>query len=231
VTGSPGAGKSALLGVLVCAAHPQLRDHLLGHLPHGELPGRNDRLAAVHARGRRLEELLGSLGRQLGLAEPAGGWTPVAFQDAMIKSARAGERPIVVLDALDEADQPKDVVDLLLLPLARARVGDNLGACRLLVATRPWEEFDGLLEQARESGCLWDLDTVPASVLREDVARYAERVLATSPLYDHAGMRTLRELLAGTIATRLAASGADGDGRAAGAFLVAGLYVHHFERL
>jgi hypothetical protein len=32
VTGSPGVGKSALVGVLVCAAHPRLRDHTRGNL-------------------------------------------------------------------------------------------------------------------------------------------------------------------------------------------------------
>ena len=66
VTGSPGVGKSALLGVLVCAAHPQLRE------PTRELwraaaarPSENAHLAAVHARQRGLAEITDSLGRQL----------------------------------------------------------------------------------------------------------------------------------------------------------------------
>jgi hypothetical protein len=228
VTGSPGAGKSALLGVLVCAAHPQLRNHLLGHLPRADLPGRNEQLAAVHARGRQLDELLGSLARQLELVMPAGGrWTPVAFEAALAARAAEGNRPVIVLDALDEADRPKDVMDLLLLPLARARLGDGSRMCQLLVGTRPWEEFDVLLDEARRSGRVSDLDLVPSHVLRQDLAAYANRFLATSPLYDRAGMRPVREQLAATIATRLTADRPEGDREAAGAFLVAGLYVHH----
>ena len=234
ITGSPGAGKSALLGVLVCAAHPELRDRLLGHLPHVQLPGRNQRLAAVHARGRHLDELLGSLARQLGLATPAGGWTPAAFEQAVGERAAAGNCPVVVVDALDEANRPKDVVDLLLLPLARARRADGSRACQLLVGTRPWEEFGALFGQARGSGRVVNLDLVPPEVLRRDLELYADRFLAASPLYDRAGMRPLRERLAAVIAARLTVRRPEGDGDgvaadgvAAGAFLVAGLYVHH----
>ncbi len=227
VTGSPGAGKSALLGVLVCAAHPQLRNYLLGRLPRADLPGRNEQLAAVHARGRRLDELLGSLARQLELVMPADRWTPVAFEAALATRAAEVNRPVIVLDALDEADRPKDVMDLLLLPLARARLGDGSRTCQLLVGTRPWEEFAVLLDEARRSGRVYDLDLVPSDVLREDLAAYANRFLATSPLYDRAGMRPVREQLAATIATRLTADRLEGDSEAAGAFLVAGLYVHH----
>ena len=78
VTGKPGAGKSALLGVLVCAAHPQLRSHtqpLWSALC--QKPAWNDRLAVVHARRRSLEEIADSLARQMGAAEadrPVGGW-------------------------------------------------------------------------------------------------------------------------------------------------------------
>lgn len=53
MTGKPGVGKSALLGVLVCAAHEVLRDRypeLWRSLP--DVPAGNPRLAAVHARQR-----------------------------------------------------------------------------------------------------------------------------------------------------------------------------------
>ncbi|MFE0382064.1 hypothetical protein ACFW1M_42395 [Streptomyces inhibens] len=94
VTGKPGVGKSALLGVLVCAAHPTLRtptQPLWFVLP--AKPARNDRLIVVHAPDRTsplgwgeflvaglyLQHVLDlpterdpDLARQLGLAVPMG---------------------------------------------------------------------------------------------------------------------------------------------------------------
>jgi hypothetical protein len=67
VTGKPGAGKSALLGVLVRAAHPVLRgetEKLWWRLPHK--PAENRRLAVVHARRRSLAEIADSLARRMG---------------------------------------------------------------------------------------------------------------------------------------------------------------------
>jgi hypothetical protein len=67
VTGKPGAGKSALLGVLVCAAHPMLRPLTkrlwrgLGYLA----PGQNDRIAVVHARRLGLAGITTAMARQL----------------------------------------------------------------------------------------------------------------------------------------------------------------------
>jgi hypothetical protein len=133
-----------------------------------------------------------------------------------------------VLDALDEALRPKEVVDLLLLPLIRAHTGKLSSVCRLLIGTRSGkEEFNVLLGEARTTGSLRDLDLVPADTLREDLAAYANRFLESSPLYDQAGMRLLREQLASTIADKLTKDHPQPDGKAAGAFLVAGLYMHH----
>lgn len=66
VTGGPGAGKSALLGLLVCAAHPQLR-HATQDVwrTAAARPSENPALAAVHARQRSIAEVVASLGRQL----------------------------------------------------------------------------------------------------------------------------------------------------------------------
>ncbi|WP_148588914.1 hypothetical protein [Streptomyces sp. WAC01526] len=63
MTGGPGSGKSALLGVVVCAAHLHLRSathHLWRHIV--TRPSANDRLVAVHARQRGVRDLTASLG-------------------------------------------------------------------------------------------------------------------------------------------------------------------------
>ena len=79
VTGSPGSGKSALLGVLACAIHPgllavapEVSSRLTGPLH----PVLQDRIAIIHARNRNSAEILGSLARQLQIAEqPPEDWT------------------------------------------------------------------------------------------------------------------------------------------------------------
>ena len=66
--------------MVVCAAHPILRvatAEIWHHLP--QVPSANPRLAAIHARQRGLREILDSLGRQLNLDPPAGGWTAAAL--------------------------------------------------------------------------------------------------------------------------------------------------------
>ncbi|MEV8593146.1 hypothetical protein [Streptomyces sp. NPDC052012] len=72
VTGAAGAGKSALLGVIVCAADPQLRRRFRElwesagrDLP--EVPG----LVAVHARQRTAQQVIGAIADRAGLATGA----------------------------------------------------------------------------------------------------------------------------------------------------------------
>ncbi|MFD7312518.1 hypothetical protein [Streptomyces sp. NPDC059883] len=67
VAGKPAAGKSDLLGVLVCAAHPTLRRHTraLWRGLGGSAPGENERVAVVHARRLGTGQIVDSLVRQL----------------------------------------------------------------------------------------------------------------------------------------------------------------------
>ncbi|MFI6288654.1 hypothetical protein ACIBCM_28575 [Streptomyces sp. NPDC051018] len=231
VTGGPGTGKSALLGMLVCAAHPQLRRALLERLPRQpRLPGRATAFAAVHARGRETGQLASSIGRQLGLPVPAAGLTPVQLIGALRRRAERGH-PVatVVVDALDEALNPADVVDLLLLPLAgarakRARSGTETAVCRLLAGTRDVEDTAAVVAGARERGLLLDLDDADRTVLRDDVAEFVRRHLELSPLYDAGHQDELRERLGGELADALV--GEEAHAGAPGPYLLARLYLH-----
>lgn len=92
VTGSPGVGKSALLGVLVCAAHPVLREQtraVWGRI--AQRPLRLTDLAAVHARRRGVGAVTQSLARQLGVAETG---TPAELVSAVAERPR---RPVIVI--------------------------------------------------------------------------------------------------------------------------------------
>ncbi|MGQ7750016.1 hypothetical protein ACUN29_16205 [Streptomyces sp. WC2508] len=222
VTGSPGVGKSALVGVLVCAAHPQLRQLAAGVTPRVRadlLPSINDRLIAVHARGLSLVEVIDSLARQLGLEQPDGkGWTPRDFCFEAVH-APAGV-PVVVVDALDEATEPQAIFTDLLLPLSRmaGRAGQR---CRLLVGARSWKEFEPLFGAAREcEGGLVDLDRVRPEQLREELSEYVYALLAAQATLAGPEHRTFRTEAAGVVADALVGASV------VGAFLVAGLCAH-----
>lgn len=248
VTGSPGVGKSALLGVLVCAAHPQLRE------PTRELwraaaarPSQNPHLAAVHARQRSLAEITASLGRQLLGSEgsqypgptrfpgegavPAGPRTPPQLIAAITE---LDVRPVIVLDALDEAPGHHQILDQLLLPLARTHRPDGSPACRLLVGTRPWDELTPLFTLAGDVGEVIDLDSIPTEQRRRDLAVYITSLLELLPGYTSTahsnGRRAFARGLAETLVAddnRAARTGMEGtDGMRWGEFLVAALYTH-----
>jgi WD40 repeat protein len=225
VTGKPGVGKSALLGILVCAAHPKLRDAthgLWGHLPHPP-PLLGDRFCALHARQRTPSEVTGGLARQLGL-----GSVDTADQLVAEIAGLAGEVPVILIDAVDEARDASGLVNVLLLRLATACRADGTPACRLLIGSRsePW--LDGLIEAGgpgREAEL--DLGSADPDDLRTALTDYLNRVLGVRGPYATATLVPVREHLAASVADIL--TGRDGgDGTPAwGEFLVAGLFAHH----
>ncbi|BAJ33265.1 MULTISPECIES: WD40 repeat domain-containing protein [Kitasatospora] len=238
VTGKAGAGKSALLGILLCAAHPALRRHTrpLWAGLDDHVPDENHRIAAVHARRLGLDDITASLARQLRhisalhsttppdgeTQDPAG--NPVQL---LLNLLPPDSRPVtIVIDALDEALQPQDITTALLLPLARhAQTADS--RLRLLVATREDARFHQLLGLARNTGACTDLSTVAPDEIRRDVAAYTKRLLTADGPYTRATLRPVRNALAETIAETLTAPGpADHEALQWGEFLTAGLYVH-----
>ncbi|MFE2158952.1 AAA family ATPase [Streptomyces lydicus] len=236
VTGKPGVGKSALLGVLVCAAHPTLRaptQPLWFALP--AKPARNDRLVVVHARRRSLEQIADSLARQMGATEedrPPGGWDAEGL--TRLAHTGFGAAYTLVIDALDEAERPDDVAQALLLPLARSALTAGTGP-RLLVGTRSEPRFAALLQLAQDAGGLIDLDdTVPSDVYRA-LRQYVADLLAVDTPYAAWDAAEAADALAEGIAARLTGVNDPArdkvhipDGTSPlgwGEFLVAGLYL------
>lgn len=234
VTGKPGVGKSALLGVLVCAAHPKLREKtrpLWSSL--SKKPARNDWLAVVHARRRSLEEISDSLARQMGAAEedrPVGGWD--AEDLARLARATPSASYSLVIDALDEADRPQDITQALLIPLAQMARGERGTAVRLLVGTRRDPRFAYLLELAEANDGLTDLDQARSDDVHRALMEYVSDLLADTG-YASLDAHAAGEALADTIAARLTGvkdqTGAPDVKRPLGwgEFLVAGLYLRH----
>ncbi len=220
LTGSPGSGKSAVLGAVVCSAHPALRralPEISERLQAHSRPPLLDSLAIVHARDRATLWVLDSVASQLGLGGPpgSGGWDAESLVNAI---QSAGVTPVIVLDALDEAAAPAELADELIWMAAS-------GAARILVGARPWRDlFTPLLDAAGTAGGLIDLDDVPVGTLRADLAVYLDQLLAGSHHYmpdEH------RRHVADAIAEMLAAQGP----RLGAQFLAAGLVARHLGAL
>nr|SBO93596.1 Probable serine/threonine-protein kinase pkwA [Nonomuraea gerenzanensis] len=210
VTGGAGSGKSTLLGVMVCAAHHRLREvtrPLWKRAVRAPYQVPEGLFAAVHARQRTLGEIVSSLARQLGL-------DPVADPAGLLAALPGGGRsPVIVLDALDEAEDGPAVLRELLLPLVEC------GGVRLVVGVRKYEEYQPLRAAAR----VIDLDEVEAGVLEDDLHHYVSDLLRGTERYRRLG--AVVGGFAGALATALTEGGMD---RSWGEFLVARIYTRSF---
>ncbi|WP_405590735.1 hypothetical protein [Streptomyces sp. NBC_01190] len=216
VTGSPGAGKSALVGVLVCAAHPELRTPTRALWENlATAPPPVGGLVAAHARARGLEALTGSLARRLGL----GALGPEQLLTALGTRRLAGP-PTLVIDAVDEADDPAAVCAWL-ARVAALTHADGSAAARILLATRPSAESAELRGLAADGHYL-DLDQVSPTALLADLHTYVTALLRSAP--DYRNRHQINGAFAGALAETLVANRGGGWGE----FLVAGLYTRHF---
>jgi hypothetical protein len=136
VTGSPGCGKSAVLGRIVAMSDPAYRKDLLREA-HPAGAGVTPRLVDVwvHARHKLLPEIVERIAADLGLTADSPG------QLLRVVSQRASERGpmVIVVDALDEAGagadsggkhEPRRIARELLRPLS------EISGVRLPVGTR-----------------------------------------------------------------------------------------------
>ncbi|MFJ3639540.1 AAA family ATPase [Streptomyces sp. NPDC090108] len=221
VTGGAGSGKSAVLGILMCAVHPRLREATrhLWEAASASMPRWNGALAAVHLREQDLAGVTAALVRQLGLDLDPSRATPA---EVVALTGRFACPPLLVLDALDEAVDQERIQEELLLPLAGAARSDGTPACRLVIGTRPWEQFQPLLALAQERGGLVDLDTVPADRLRGELGRYVADLLSLAPAFESGRMLPARRALAHGVARTLT----EGGGQRGGEFLSAALFTN-----
>ncbi|MFE5665939.1 AAA family ATPase [Streptomyces niveus] len=224
VTGSPGAGKSALLGVTVFLSHNQLAELstvLVGRIPAQYRPERRyPTLVAVHARHRSMDEVIASIMVQL---RPEGTMLTVTSSDQVLNELKriAQELPepvVLVLDALDEALESSRITGYLLPDLLRTTRSDGRPAFRALVGMRPPQaDGHGPGEVPGSPATLLDLDTSSGiERLADDLTTYIADILYSAPGYSD---QALRESVAHAVATAIA------HNPDLGTFLVAALFA------
>jgi WD40 repeat protein len=210
VTGDPGCGKSAVLGRIVAMSHPAYRQglNLSGVDPDLVVPaGCVD--AAVHARHKRLEDMVRQIAGELGMAVEGTG----ELLQELSRRSRAGRSQVIVVDALDEAGtgtaadtgsrgEPRRIARELLRPLS------EVPGLKLLVGTR--RDLLGALGPAMT---VLDLDRA-GYLGDDDIAGYVRAVLLADGQPEVATPYRDRPDLAREVADAAAA-------RACGVFLVA----------
>ncbi|MFF4862836.1 AAA family ATPase [Streptomyces sp. NPDC001231] len=214
VTGSPGVGKSALLGAVVCCTQTQLakvmHSTLVQQITPSARPEQRRLVAAVHARQMTLADTMDSIGAQLDLKQPTGGWSSQQLVGAV---ASLSDEPLIVVDGLDEATDRVQITVELLLPLAEQVFpdGPRSRACQLLVGVRPhWDQLPQLAATVfGGSQLLVDLDAADRGQLQQDLETYVERLLYETDTY--ASERKLRGRIARTVAERVVGSSHGGE--------------------
>ncbi|MFI1829673.1 trypsin-like peptidase domain-containing protein [Streptomyces sp. NPDC020412] len=218
VTGSPGVGKSSVLGRVVTSADPEIAatlptDDEAVRAPVGTVS------CAVHAKGKTALEVAHEIARAASAELPAtvADLAPairLALADRA-ERATAAPRPFtVVIDALDEATNPtqaRQIATRVALPLAETCADLQV---RVMIGSRRRDDAGDLLAAFGRAAHTIDLDS-PAYFAEADLAAYARATLQLlgderpdTPYADDAAARP--------VAARIAAI-ADGN------FLVAGL--------
>lgn len=184
VTGSPGCGKSAVLGRIVALSDGRYRPKLdlAGIAPETVVP-EGCVTAAVHARHKRLEEVVERIAIALGTkADGAAG-----LLQELTRRGRQATPVVVVVDAVDEAGsdtaadagghgEPRRITRELLRPMS------EIPGVRLLVGTR-----HELVAPLGPTFTSIDLDQPEYRAGADDVAGYVTRVLLAT---EEPGVRT-----------------------------------------
>ena len=211
VTGSPGCGKSAVLGRIVATSDSWYRARLdLSDSDPATIAPEGGVTAAVHARHKRLEEIVARIADALGVTVEG---TADLLQELSRRGRGSDKGLVVVVDALDEAGsgtaadagghgEPRRIARELLRPMS------DIPGVRLLVGTRR-----ELLNALGPTLTLLNLDD-PAYRDDEDIAGYVRQVLLATAEPDVRTPYRGQEALAATVANGVAK-------RAAGVFLVA----------
>ena len=212
VTGSPGVGKSAVLGRIVTTADTTIR----AALPPGDQgvrAGVGSVGCAVHAKAKTALEVAEEIARAASarLPKDTGDLVPAIRE---VLDEHGGRRFNVIIDALDEAASPaqaRAIIDQVALPLAETC--SDAGA-QVVVGTRRRDDGGNLPDRFGGALEAIDLDD-PRYFAEEDLAAYALACLQLAG-DERPGNPYADDALAGPVASAIAAM-------AGRNFLIAGL--------
>lgn len=178
VTGPPGSGKSALLARIVTLADPEVRDlalqaGALEGVPPDELPSIGALGGAVYARAKTSAEVALELAVTMGADLQSGETDPesLALQAAAIQKSAT----VLIIDALDEAQNPEQLCAFVRLIVDRAK------EIRVIVGLRGGEHGSyRLLERLKARFTSLDIGS-EEYLDHADVKRYVERYLLHTP--------------------------------------------------
>ena len=212
VTGSPGVGKSAVLGRIVTTADAAIR----ASLPPGDqavCASVGSVGCAMHAKAKTALEVAEEIARAASarLPEEPSDLAP-AIRDAL--EERGGGRFNVIIDALDEAASPvqaRAIIDQVVLPLAETC--SDAGA-QVIVGTRRRDDGGDLLGRFGGALATIDLDE-PSYFAAEDLAAYVLACLQLA-VDERPGNPYTDDRVAARLARRIAALAGQN-------FLIAGL--------
>ncbi len=212
VTGSPGVGKSAVLGRVVTTSDQAIRSRL---------PAEDDAIlarpgsvaCAVHAKGKTALDVAIEIARAASARLPAepGDLAPAVRE---VLEGSAGRRFNVVIDALDEAASPaqaRAIITRIALPLAETC--SDVGA-QVVLGTRRNDDAGSVLDPFARAVAVIDLDA-EEYFAADDLAAYARACLRLLG-DERAGNPYNDEAVAEPVARRIAEL-------AARNFLIAGL--------
>ncbi|MEV0170239.1 caspase family protein [Streptomyces sp. NPDC050803] len=211
VTGRPGCGKSAVLGRVVALADPEYRARFdLTSLDPATVVPAGCVTAAVHARHKRLDEIVERIAGNLGVAVDGA----AALLQELTRRGRKGPPVVIVVDAVDEAGsdtaadagghgEPRRITRELLRPMS------EIPGVRLLVGTRP-----ELVTPLGPTFLCVDLDRPGYRAERDDVAGYVTKMLLATEEPEVQSPYRDRPELAAAVAKGVAA-------KAAGVYLYA----------
>ncbi|WP_326795764.1 trypsin-like peptidase domain-containing protein [Streptomyces sp. NBC_01808] len=169
VTGSPGVGKSAVLGRIVTTASPAAAE-----LPAEDRAPRAPRgsvSCAVHVKGKTALDVAREIARAASAPVPDQAEDLTAHLRTTLED-RAPDSFVVVIDALDEATTPEEarlLVTGVILPLAENCADLNV---RVVVGSRRQDDLGHLLRLFEDGAHVVDLDDEEFFV-QEDLVAYA----------------------------------------------------------
>ena len=143
VTGSAGSGKSALLAQIVTLSDRGFRAdprfvEAVAKLPSGVVPQRGIVDAAMLARNKSSRTMVEELLAAIAPGRPEADSIPVqTLLEAIQNHIRTTGRPMtLVIDGLDEAEEPQAFIADVVLPIARLHDDDHQPLVRLLLGIR-----------------------------------------------------------------------------------------------